>query len=57
MTILGRTTMTDQIVDALMGTGGNTAGFFPETNETLLRQGVLGVYRGARIITLKKLPE
>jgi hypothetical protein len=45
--------MTDQIIDGLMGTGGNTAGFFPETNERLLEQGVIGVYRGARIITLK----
>lgn len=53
ITIMGRTTMTDQIVDALMGTGGNTAGFFPETNERLLEQGVLGTYRGARIVTLK----
>lgn len=53
VTILGRATMTDQIIDKIMGTGGNTAGFFPETNEQLLQQGVLGVYRGARIITLK----
>lgn len=52
VTIIGRATMTDQIIDAIMGTGGNTAGFFPETNENLLRNGVLGVYRGARIITL-----
>lgn len=53
VTILGRSTMTDQIMDGIMGNGGNTAGFFPETNERLLQQGVLGVYRGARIITLK----
>lgn len=53
LTIIGRATMTDQIVDGIMGTGGNTGGFFPETNEKLLEQGVLGVYRGARIITLK----
>ena len=52
VSIIGRTTMTDQIVDQIMGTGGNTAGFFPETNEALLRQGVLGTYRGARIISL-----
>lgn len=51
--IIGRSTMTDQIVDAIMGTGGNTGGFFPETNERLLQMGVLGTYRGARIITLK----
>jgi len=53
VTILGRATMTDQIVDKIMGVGGNTAGFFPETNERLLSQGVLGTYRGAKIITLK----
>lgn len=53
VTLLGRSTMTDQIIDQIMGTGANTAGFFPETNEMLLAQGVLGVYRGARIITLK----
>ena len=53
VTILGRSTMTDQIIDAIAGTGGNTSGFFPETNERLLEQGVIGVYRGARIVTLK----
>src|SRR5579885_2237930 len=53
VTILGRSTMIDQIMDQIAGTGGNTAGFFPETNEQLLRQGVIGVYRGARIVTLK----
>ncbi len=52
-TIVGRATMTDQIIDQLMGTGGNTSGFFPETNEQLLRLGVLGVYRGCRIVELK----
>jgi hypothetical protein len=53
VTILGRSTMIDQIIDAIAGTGGNTSGFFPETNERLLEQGVIGVYRGARIVTLK----
>lgn len=53
VTIIGRATMTQQIVDAIMGTGSNGAGFLPETNEQLLRTGVLGTYRGARIITLK----
>lgn len=48
--IVGRATMTDQIIDELVGT--NYSGFLPETNEQLLRQGVLGTYRGARIITL-----
>jgi hypothetical protein len=53
VTIIGRATMTQQIVDAIMGTGSNGAGFLPETNEQLLASGILGVYRGAKIITLK----
>ena len=52
VTILGRATMTDQIINALTANGTNT-GFLPETNEALLSRGVLGVYRGAQIITLK----
>ena len=52
VSILGRATMTDQIIDEIIGANSG-AGFLPETNEQLLRQGVLGVYRGARIITLK----
>jgi hypothetical protein len=51
VTIVGRSTMTDQIIDLL--TAGPNSGFIPETNEALLRRGVLGVYRGARIVTLK----
>lgn len=53
LAIVGRITMTDQIVDELMGTGSNGSGFIPETNESLLARGVLGTYRGARIITLR----
>lgn len=49
--IIGRTTMTDQIIDELNNNSAYT-GFIPETNEQILRQGVLGVYRGARIISL-----
>ena len=51
VTIVGRRTMTGQIVDKLVA--GNYAGFLPETNEDLLRRGVLGVYKGATIVTLK----
>lgn len=51
--IVGRSTMTDQIMNDLLGSSQQGAGFFPETNEDLIRRGVLGVYRGARIITLK----
>ena len=53
VSIVGRATMTDQIVDEVMGADSNGSGFLPETNEQLLSRGVLGVYRGARIITLK----
>lgn len=51
--IIGRSTMTEQIMDAITNpaTGLNT-GFTPETNEQVLRMGVLGRYRGARIIEL-----
>lgn len=51
ISVIGRATMTDQIIDDIVGANSG-AGFLPETNEQLLRQGVLGVYRGARIITL-----
>lgn len=51
--IVGRATMTDQIMDALLGANANGSGFLPETNEQLIARGVLGTYRAARIITLK----
>jgi hypothetical protein len=52
ITIVGRATMTDQIIDELLSS--NTyAGFIPQTNEDLLRRGVLGTYRGANIVTLR----
>lgn len=50
--IIGRSTMTEQINDLLLGTSGIGSGFLPETNEQLVRRGVLGTYRGARVITL-----
>ena len=53
VTIIGRSTMTEQIIDELLGSGSNGAGFLPETNEQLGRRGVLGTYRSARIVTLK----
>lgn len=52
VSIIGRATMTDQIVDGLVNNNSYPA-FLPETNEQLLSRGVLGVYRGARVITLK----
>jgi hypothetical protein len=51
VTVLGRRTMTGQIVDQLAA--GNYGAFLPETNEDLLRRGVLGQYKGATIVTLK----
>lgn len=53
VTIVGRSTMTEQIIDELLGASVNGAGFIPETNDQLIRRGVLGTYRGARIVTLK----
>jgi hypothetical protein len=52
VTIVGRTTMTDQIIDELLNTT-NGSGFIPETNEQMIQRGVLGNYRGARIVTLQ----
>lgn len=50
-TIIGRATMVRKIISAL--TVGNTFPLFtPETNEDLLRRGVLGNYKGINIIQL-----
>lgn len=51
VTIVGRRTMVGQIVDKL--TAGGYTQFLPNTNEDLLRRGVLGVYKGATIAQLK----
>ena len=53
LSIVGRSTMTEQFIDELLGASNNGSGFIPETNEQMIQRGVLGVYRGARIITLK----
>lgn len=53
VTIIGRSTMTEQIIDELLGASSNGAGFLPETNEALVKRGVLGTYRSAKIVTLK----
>lgn len=50
--ILGRSTVTEQIMDELLGSGSNGTGFIPSLNEDMVRRGVLGTYRGANIITL-----
>lgn len=50
--IVGRSTMTQKIIDAL--TLNNTyAAYTPQTNEELLRRGNIGSYRGASVIELK----
>lgn len=57
LAIVGRSTMTDQIMDELLGTSYNGSGFLPETNEQLVQRGVLGTYRGAKIITLRNFQD
>lgn len=52
VTILGRPTMTEQIMDELLGAGSNGAGFIPASNEEMVRRGLLGTYRGANIVSL-----
>lgn len=49
VTIFGRHTMVNQIVTELLDQNG----FTPETNEQMLRNGVLGTYLGAKIIKLR----
>lgn len=51
VTIVGRRSMVGQIVDKL--TTGNFSAFLLETNEELLRRGVLGNYKGATVTYLK----
>lgn len=50
--IIGRATMIDQIYDELLGSSGIGGGFLPETNEALIQKGIVGTYRGAKLITL-----
>ena len=51
VSIIGRETMTGQIVD-LLTQDGAYGRFIPNMNEDFIRRGVLGTYRGANIITL-----
>lgn len=55
ISIVGRRTMVDQIVDELVT--GNYAAYLPQTNEDLLRRGVIGTYRGANIVSLKNFKD
>jgi len=51
ITMIGRSATTEAVLDAIVG-ANNGAGFLPETNEQILQTGVLGVYRGVKIVTL-----
>jgi hypothetical protein len=51
VSIVGRAPATEAILDQLLG--GNGSGFIPASNESMVKTGLLGVYRGANIITLK----
>jgi hypothetical protein len=57
VSIVGRGTMIDQFMDKILGGTSIGAGFLPETNEQLIQRGVLGTYRGARLITLKNFKD
>lgn len=50
VTIVGRSTMTQQIIDALEASGVSIS---PETSDEMLRRGVLATYRGAQIVSLR----
>ena len=50
--ILGRATATERIMDTLLGPNGNGEGFLPNSNEEMVRTGVLGSYRGVPIRTI-----
>lgn len=47
--IIGRAPMVNQIFNDLLASNN----FTPETNEQLLRTGVIGIYKGARVIRLR----
>lgn len=52
--IIGRRTITDKIIDGVVALNGGAYGaYLPETNEQLLKRGVMGEYRGANIVNLR----
>ena len=51
--IIGRATTTEAVMDTLLGTDLNGSGFLAQSNEEMVRRGVLGTYRGANLITLQ----
>lgn len=52
VSIVGRSSMTDQFVYEILGNNPTGSGYLPTTNEDLLRRGVLGTYFGANIVSL-----
>lgn len=52
VSIIGRSTMTNRILDDIIGIGNNGAGYVPATNEQILQGNQFGRYRGANIVTL-----
>lgn len=50
--LVGRAPMVQKVIDKIMGTASNGSGFLPETNEQLIRTGVLGSYRGTTLVKL-----
>lgn len=58
VTIIGRPSMTEKIIDGLQGlNGGGFAAYLPETNEEIVQRGGVGRYRGARIIELRNFKD
>jgi len=52
VTIIGRATAVETLMDTLLGSLGNGSGFLPESNEEMVRQGKLGSYRGTPIVEI-----
>lgn len=53
ITIIGRATMTEKIIDGLQNLNGSFGAYLPETNEAIIQRGGVGRYRGVRIVELK----
>jgi hypothetical protein len=54
--VVARRTMLDQIIDQLVA-NNSYSGFLPQTNEDILRRGILGTYRGANLIMLRNFKD
>lgn len=49
ISIVGRATAMNEVIDTLMGTSGNGSGFLPETNEAIIRTGRMGSFYGVPV--------